>query len=46
MGDNHPSALADGNICKELFLLPIRQLKLPILLAKADGNTKRWRYAL
>jgi hypothetical protein len=40
MSDNHPSAKADGNTCKEL-LFPLRQLKLPILSAKADGNTER-----
>jgi hypothetical protein len=39
--DSCPSAKADGNTCKELFLLPFRQLKLPIPLAKADGNTER-----
>jgi hypothetical protein len=46
MGDNHPSAKADGNTCMELFLFPLRQLKLSIPLAKADGNTKRWRFVL
>ncbi|MDR0843230.1 MAG: hypothetical protein LBP68_07420 [Acidobacteriota bacterium] len=38
---SYPSAKADGNICKELFILPLRQLKLPIPLAKADGNAER-----
>jgi hypothetical protein len=40
--DSCPSAKADGNICKELFILPLRQLKLPSYFAKADGNTKRY----
>jgi hypothetical protein len=41
IGDNHPSAKADGNIYKELLFLPFRQLKLPTLLSKADGNAKK-----
>jgi hypothetical protein len=39
--DSCPSAKADGNICKELFILPFRQLKLSISSAKADGNAER-----